>query len=229
MKCHFVKAQSTVKLYCVLRTIMENFRSGARLTLNFTAPQKPAVTIFPDYNLVRGVTVPTTQQITAPWIRRVWHTFPTLSPQWPELFIFFTEIRRWVWIYKVILGWGFDSCSFRNNVFPVIRYNHSDGAVKAFLEPITHVSEGRHLLPASLESAGAGQSVTLALTPHVVLHRLETQGIGIWQTLIYINTYIHKHLYTQTLIHTHFNTLTSFIQTLIQSPAKETWHLFELP
>ena len=48
-----------------------------------------------------------------------------------------------------------DGCTFGNYVLPIIGHDDSDGAVETFFETVPDVSEGRHLLPASLECTGA--------------------------------------------------------------------------
>jgi hypothetical protein len=69
---------------------------------------------------------------------------------------------------------GFDGrVTCRHETPPVVGRQHFDSSVKVLLEPIAYVSERWHFTPARPQRARTRQTMTLALQPHVILHRLQ--------------------------------------------------------
>ena len=88
-----------------------------------------------------------------------------------------TEGRRLLGVDEVHLTGRLDRRVLGHEALAVVAGDHLGGAVEALLEAVAHVAERRHLAPARLEGARAGEAVALTLGAHVVLDGLEERKV----------------------------------------------------
>ena len=146
----------------------------ARLADDLAAPHEAALAVLSHRHLLLAVAPVAAEQVTAAHAHGVWVTLAAHRAQRPHLALAVAEVGRVLRVDEVVAGRRLDGVPLRQQPLAVVGDDDLGGAVELLLEQVAHVSERGHLHPARLERAGAGQPVTLALLPHVVLDGLHS-------------------------------------------------------
>jgi len=98
---------------------------------------------------------------------------PALSSQGPRFCVGWAKVGGLVGEHQLILVRRPRVRTLRHEAVPVVAQRHLPGTVVPIPQSSSHLSERRHLQPAGLHRAGAGQPVALALQSHGIANGLK--------------------------------------------------------
>ena len=152
----------------------------ALLALHHAAPVEAAQAVLLELQRLVAVSALAAQQVTATHVHGGAVAGAAARAQRARLAVGLAEVGRLGRVDEVLAVGGLDVVAHGDQRLAVVATHHLGGAFEALQQPVAHLTERCHLLPARAQRARARQPVALTLHAHVELHCLgEEMGVEI--------------------------------------------------